>query len=80
LSRKTKGFDNEVKKMSKKSKYGTDFMESEAILAITAEDDQEAKRQLQLMTETEIKGFILYLERLARLGDEVLDEESYTVL
>jgi hypothetical protein len=63
-----------------KSKYGTEFIESEAILAITAEDTEEAKRQLQLMTEIEIKGFILYLEHLARLGDEVLAEESYTVL
>ena len=63
-----------------KSKYGTEFIESEAILAITAEDTEEAKQQLQLMTEIEIKGFILYLERLARLGDEVLAEESYTVL
>jgi hypothetical protein len=63
-----------------KSKYGTDFIESEAVLAILAEDLEEAKRQLQLMTKVEIRGFIMYLERLARLGDEVLDEESYTVL
>jgi len=63
-----------------KGKYGTGFTESEAVLAITAEDTEEAKRQLQLMTEIEIKGFIMYLERLVRLGDEVLDEESYTVL
>jgi hypothetical protein len=63
-----------------KSKYGTNFMESEAILAITAEDEAEAKRQLQLMTKAEIQGFIMYLERLESLGEEVLDEESYTLL
>ena len=63
-----------------KGKYGTGFTESEAVLAITAEDPKEAKRQLQLMTRREILGFILHLHRLVDIGKEVLDEESYTDL
>jgi len=51
------------------TKYGTNFVESEALLAITAEDVTEAERILRGMTQVEL---VMLARHAAELKDRVM--------
>lgn len=50
-------------------RYGTNFLETEALLAMQSDDRAHAERQLAQMTDVELRTFLHALRKLSRLAE-----------